>query len=257
MGTTAFLFTSLKGGCGTSTVCANVAAALAKHNKRVLLLSFNRYCTSVDMILGMDSAFVLDVTDFPESRMEDICLPVAGFDSLYLALRLPFSDKDMCFSEKGFLTEAVNSALFDYILIDKTEGTPDEIAELSSIANMTVIVSTQMNDSVRSADLLGSLLSSNSVNADNIRILINNFYTDVRSIGMFAGIDDILNITHLPLIGIIPFSDKLHATQTYAYSTKDPDICAAFENVCLRMLGEEIKLLDFLPIRNRRKLLNN
>ena len=255
MSTTAFLFTSLKGGCGTSTVCANVAAALAKHDKRVLLLSFNRYCSSVDMMLGMDSSFVLDVTDFPENKMEDICLPVPGFDSLYLALRLPFSDGEL--SERAFLEAAVHSGLFDHILIDKTEGTPDEIAYLSSMADMTVIVSTQMNDSVRSAELLSGLLSTDTLNSDKMRILINGFYTDVRSVGMFYGIDDILNITHLPLIGIIPFSDKLHVTQTHAYSTKDPDVCAAFENVCLRMLGEEIKLLDFLPIRNRRKLLNN
>ena len=99
MNTSAFLFTSLKGGCGTSTVCANIAAALAKRNKKVLLLSFNRYCSSVDLMFGMDSSFVLDITDYPEEKIEDIFLPVPGFDTLYMALRLPFSETEGGFSE--------------------------------------------------------------------------------------------------------------------------------------------------------------
>lgn len=257
MSTSTFLFTSLKGGCGTSTACANVAAALAKRNKRVLLLSLNRYCTSVDIIFGMDSSFVLDITDHPKSSIEDICRPVPGFDSLYMALRLPFSDTENVFSEIDFLNSVKNSGSFDFVLVDKNEGDHKSIADISSMSDMTVVVSTQMNDSIRCAELLAGLLESDAVDRGNIKLLLNGFYTDVRSVGVFTGLDEILNIVGIPLIGIIPFSDKLHATQTHAYSTKDSDVCAAFDNVCLRMLGEDIKLLDFLPTRNRRKLLNN
>lgn len=257
MSTSTFLFTSLKGGCGTSTVCANIAAALAKQNKRVLLLSLNRYCSSVDLMFGMESSFVLDITDYPEAKTEDICLPVPGFDSMYMALRSPFSDADEEFSEVGFLNALKESGTFDFILVDKNRETPESISDILSVADVTVVVSTQMNDSIRCAELLANLLVNGSEADSKIKLLLNGYYTDVRSVGMFQGLDEILNTVGLPLIGIIPFSDKLHATQTYAYSTKDSDVCAAFENVCRRMLGEDIKLLDFLPTRNRRKLLNN
>ena len=257
MSTTTVLFTSLKGGCGTSTACVNIAAALAKKNKRVLLLSLNRYCSSVDMMLGMDSAFVLDITDYPESGIEDICLPVPDLDSLYMALKLPFSDYGNGFSETDFLNAAKNDGSFDFIVVDKTEGDPDSIAKLSSISDMTVIVSTQMNDSIRSAELFAGLLAPKSDAKECIKLLLNCYYTDVRSVGMFMGLDDILNSVGLPLVGIIPFSDKLHASQTHAYVTRDNDVCAAFDNVCRRILGEDVKLLDFLPTKNRRKLLNS
>ena len=256
MSTKAFLFTSLKGGCGTSTVSANIAASLAKRNKKVLLLSLNRYCSSVDMMLGMESSFVLDITDYPESKLEDICLPVPGFDSLYMALRLPFSDGESDFSEADFLSAAKLSGLFDFILVDKNDGTPDDIVKISSVFDQIIAVSTQMNDSIRCAELFSELLMSKGIDPKNIGLLLNGYYTDVHSVGAFTGLDEILNITGLPLVGIIPFSDKLHATQTCAYSTGDPDLCAAFDNVCRRMLGEDIKLLDFLPTRKRRKLLN-
>ena len=257
MSTTTVLFTSLKGGCGTSTACVNIAAALAKKNKRVLLLSLNRYCSSVDMMLGMDSAFVLDITDYPERGIEDICLPVPDLDSLYMALKLPFSDYGNGFSETDFLNAAKNDGSFDFIVVDKTEGDPDSIAKLSSISDMTVIVSTQMNDSIRSAELFAGLLAPQSDAKECIKLLLNCYYTDVRSVGMFMGLDDILNSVGLPLVGIIPFSDKLHASQTHAYVTRDNDVCAAFDNVCRRILGEDVKLLDFLPTKNRRKLLNS
>ena len=257
MSTTTVLFTSLKGGCGTSTACVNIAAALAKKNKRVLLLSLNRYCSSVDMMLGMDSAFVLDITDYPESGIEEICLPVPGFDSLYMALRLPFSEAENDFSEIGFIKAVQDSGLFDFILVDKNEGTPDDVADISSMSDMTVVVSTQMNDSIRSAELFAGLLAPQSDAKECIKLLLNCYYTDVRSVGMFMGLDDILNSVGLPLVGIIPFSDKLHASQTHAYVTRDNDVCAAFDNVCRRILGEDVKLLDFLPTKNRRKLLNS
>ena len=254
---TTILFTSLKGGCGTSTACANIAASFAKMNKRVLLLSLNRYCCSVDMMFGMESAFVLDITDFPESSIEDICLPVNGFDSLYMAVRSPFSEENDGHSEVAFIEAASESGLFDLILIDKNDGTTAQLSDISSTSDMTFIVSTQMNDSVRCAELLARMLTEGNVDVGSVKLLLNSYYTDLRSVGYFTGLDEILNITGLPLIGIIPFSDKLHATQTHAYSTHDPDLCAAYENVCRRILGEEIKLLDFLPTRNRRKLLNN
>ena len=101
-----------------------------------------------------------------------------------------------------------------------------------------------------------SLLSKNTEDLAKFKLLINSFHTDARSIGFFTGIDGILNAVGIGIIGIIPFSDKLYASQKNAYASGDAGLCAAFENISMRLLGEDPKLLDFLPTKIRRRLLN-
>lgn len=257
METEVILFTSLKGGSGKTIACAGVAAALAKTGKRVLALPLDRYSASMELFFGMESSFVLDVCDYPENSLDEICLIVPSVENLSLATRLPFSDSPNTFSETDFLKSVASSGRYDLIIVDKGEGGAESIVSLSKIADRTVVVSTRMNDSVQAAELLACILHENGISSSKICLLLNSFYTDLHSVGKFMSIDGIIDRSGLSLLGIIPFSDVMHMSQSYVTGVKDPALSSAFSNVGGRLLGKDIKLLDFLPMKNRRKLLNN
>ncbi len=249
------LFTSMKGGSGKSTVCANVATALASLGKSVLVLSLDRYSASCDMIFGMESSYVYDVWDYPEHSLDDICLKVIGNERISLALSLPLSEPKGMIPE-AFLKAVRGSGEYDFILVDKAAGEDTTaVLRLSEIADRVCVITTQMNDSVRAASLLSSLLYEEGIFEEKLFVLINSFYIDAKA-NSFYGINDIMTYVKRPIIGIVPFSDPLYESQRAYTAIKDMSVVSAFLNVAKRFLGEEVKLLDFLPLKVRRRLLN-
>lgn len=249
------LFTSMKGGSGKSTVCANVAAALASLGKKVLVLSLDRYSASCDMIFGMESSYVYDVWDYPEHSLGDICLRVSGNERVSLSLSLPLSEPKGILPE-AFLQAVSESEEYDFILVDKAAGEDmSAVLWLSKMADRICVITTQMSDSVRSAELLSNLLYEEGIPEEKLFLIINSFYVDVRAMS-FCCINDIMTCVKRPIIGIVPFSDPLYENQKVYTAVGDPSVASSFLNVAKRLLGEEVKLLDFLPVRVRRRLLN-
>jgi len=248
------LVTSLKGGCGKSTVCAGLAYALSLKGKRTLALSLDAYNTSLDMLLGADS-MLFDISDHPEKSLSEICIPVDGCEGLSLAVSMPFSKKDS--DVTAFIEAAKRSGNYDFILIDKGFDSLPALLSLADISDKVLIVSTQISDSLRSAELLACLLDDNGNCGDKAELVLNSFYTDPAAVDCFSGINVIITETKLPLLGIVPFSDEMHVGQAAIKNIKDSLPHNAFSNIAGRILGEDIRILDFLPAKNRRLILNN
>lgn len=247
------LFTSMKGGSGKSTVCANVAVALASLGKRVLVVSLDRYSASCDMIFGMESSYVYDVWDYPERPLSEICLSVSGNEGVCLAVSLPLSEPRGILPE-AFLNAVRESGEYDFILVDKAAGEDtSSVLKLSGMADKVCVVTTQINDSVRSAELLSNVLFEDGVSEEKLFLVINSFYIDAS----FASINSIMTSVKRPIIGVVPFSDTLYESQKVYTANRDRVVASAFLNVAKRLLGEEVKLLDFLPLKLRRRLLNS
>lgn len=245
----------MKGGSGKSTVCANVAEALASFDKRVLVLSLDRYSASCDMIFGMESSYVYDVWDYPEHPLSDICLRVGGNEHLSLAVSLPLSEPKGILPE-AFLRAVRDSEEYDFILVDKAACEDTRaVMSLAEMADGVCVITTQMNDSVRAASLLSTLLYENGISEDKLFVLINSFYVDAKA-NTFCGINDIMTYVKRPIIGIVPFSDQLYENQKVYTVTKDRSVASAFLNVAKRLQKEDVKLLEFLPTKVRRRLLN-
>ena len=69
-GVKTFIVTSSKGGVGKSTVAANLAAAVAKSGKRVLLIDCDLSNRSLDFILGCDDGSLCDFCDLVSGRAD-------------------------------------------------------------------------------------------------------------------------------------------------------------------------------------------
>lgn len=244
--------TSLKGGSGKSTVCADLAYSLSQKGKRVLVLSLDAYNMSMDMLFSCSGVF--DISDHPHESAENICVPVDGCDSIALAVSAPFAERKA--DVQSFIREVKSGEKYDVILIDKAFDPGNDI-EVAKMSDRVIVVSTQAEDSIRSAELLGTLLYDGGVSEEKTSLLLDSFYTDVASIQYFQGIDAIINETKLNLIGIIPYSDELCMKRTFLKNISDENAHFAFNNLAGRILGEDIKILDFLPTKNRRLILNN
>ena len=55
--------TSGKGGTGKTTVCAGLAAAIARTGKRVLIIDCDSGMRGIDMMLGISDKLVYDISD--------------------------------------------------------------------------------------------------------------------------------------------------------------------------------------------------
>jgi len=254
MGAEVILFTSLKGGCGKSTVCANLAYTLSLRGKRTLALSLDQYNGSLDILFGCGD-FLFDISDFPEKTPSQICLPVENCKDLSLAQCMPFPSKDV--DAESFISYVKACGEYDLILADKGFDTFASILSLSAMADRVCIISTQTNDSLRCAELLGCMLYEKGIADDKMSLILNSFYTDTNSLGYYPSIGDIITETKLSLLGIVPFSDELCVKQCLAKDIKDSLPQSAFRNISERILGENVKILDFLPAKNRRLILNN
>ena len=67
--TQVILFTSCKGGVGKSTVCANLAMAVALRGRRVLLIDCDFGNRCLDLVAGLSDKVIYDIADLAFGRI--------------------------------------------------------------------------------------------------------------------------------------------------------------------------------------------
>ena len=141
---------------------------------------------------------------------------------------------------------------FDVIIIDSPAGIESGFEHSIFLADRALIVSTPDVSAVRDADRVIGIIDAKSEKAKNgeevlKHVIINRLKPEMVSNGNMLGIEDVLNILALPLIGVIPEDEKIITSTNKGepiYYDKDSKAAEAYRRIAKRMLGEEVAFLD-------------
>lgn len=191
-----------KGGTGKSSVCAGVSIALAQSGLRVLCIDCDVGLRSLDISLGLSDSgglSFLDVCkgDYPlMSALRHPAYPSLSF--LTAPMNCPIEDIALePFAD--LLAQARKS--FDYIFLDAPAGVDAGFRLVSAVADRFLLVTGSGPAAVRDAARVGDLLELQG--KKNIRLIVNRVDKDMLK-AVRLTIDDVMDSTGLPLLGIVP-----------------------------------------------------
>lgn len=233
--------TSGKGGTGKSTVSAGLAYALARQGKRILLIDGDAGLRSLDLMLGVGSNTVYDMSDVFAGRCEPIKAVYASpvFQNVFV-IPAPISLEQLCTpSDMKRLAKGL-AKYYDVVIVDCPAGVGRGFETAVAAAEQALVVCTPDMVCARDAHIMSDLLSEKGVPA---RLIINRLRPRKIMDGSMPDIDEIIDESALQLMGVIP-EDEMVAVAN-ANGRPLPMDCNAeicFSNIARRFMGESVPL---------------
>lgn len=191
-----------KGGTGKTSVCAGVAEALAVSGKNVLCIDCDVGLRNLDIALGISDRESLSFVDVYEGTytLENATRhPV--YESLSF-LTAPVNCRADQIDELAFgkLLEQARKR-FHYIFLDAPAGVERGFDLAAKYAERIILVTGSDPAAIRDAQRAGQLLEL--MGKSNIRLVVNRINRKMVS-AMGMTVDDIMDQSGLPLLGIVP-----------------------------------------------------
>ena len=233
-----------KGGTGKSTVTVGLGSVLAREGHRVLLIDCDSGMRGLDIMLGIAQNLVFDIADAVSGSctVENTVYPCPGKNGLFL-MPAPLNAYDeIAPAVLGQLVEGVRD-IFDYVIIDSPAGVGSGFEAAAFPANRALVVVNTEPTSIRGGQYVASKLRLCGL--EDIRLVINRFNKNTfRKMGLYQDLDEIIDLTALQLIGIIP-EDYLLAAAIQSGKSGDESCPAmkALSRISQRVQGRMEPLL--------------
>ena len=228
-----------KGGTGKSSLCAGIAQALTASGERVLCIDCDVGLRNLDIALGISQLGALSFQEAMDYGLEN-ATEHPDFEGLFFLtapMNCPVDDIDEeAFGE--FLQDARQR--YDYVLLDAPAGIETGFRLAARYADRVIVVTGADPASVRDATRSGQLLQS--MGKTNVRIIVNRIDTrTVKAMGLT--VDDVMDRSGLPLLGIVPEDPEVvlaAAFETPLLLQTKKGAAAACKRIAQRIQGRRV-----------------
>ncbi|MGO5052324.1 septum site-determining protein MinD [Lachnospiraceae bacterium LCP25S3_G4] len=239
------VITSGKGGVGKTTTTANIGVGLAQADKKVVVIDTDLGLRNLDVVMGLENKIVYNLVDVVEGncRLKQALINDKRYPNLFLLPSAQTKDKSAVSPEQmQKLTEELVDD-YDYILLDCPAGIEQGFQNAIAGASRALVVTTPEVSAIRDADRIIGLLDNHHIKQKNL--IINRLRFDMIKRGDMMSVDDVVEILPIPLIGIIPDDEQVvigtnQGEPVIGLSSKAGQ---AYQNICKRILGEEVPFL--------------
>jgi flagellar biosynthesis protein FlhG len=205
--------TSGKGGVGKTSVVANLALALCRMSKRVLILDADLGLANMDIMLGLNPRYTISHVLKGEKRLEDVMISAPGGFTLIPAASGLQELTELDDSQRLFLLNELDllQDRFDVLLIDTGAGISSNVMYFNFAAMEKVVVVTNEPTSLTDAYALIKILT-HKYQQKRFKVLVNaarsgaEAYRIYKHLGLV--VDQFLGSPSLDYLGWIPY-DKL------------------------------------------------
>jgi septum site-determining protein MinD len=253
--TRVIVITSGKGGVGKTTTTSNIGMALARLGHRTLLMDADIGLRNLDLLLGLENLIIytgLDVLN-EKCRLEQALIKDKRQPKLSF---FPLASNRTDIQITGEIVKGLIKKFetnYDFILIDSPAGIDSGFLVSIEGANEAIVVVTPEVPSIRDADRVIGILLSKGIT--KISLIINRIRPNMVKTDDMMSIDDVTNILGIPLIGVIPDSEKI----IIASNRGEPVVLdtsvglprIAFDNTTRRLIGEEVSFVELSPSNNK------
>ena len=240
----AIAVTSGKGGTGKSTVSTGLALGFAALGKRALLIDMDEGLRCLDLMLGIDTQLVFDLSDALSGRAWQDCIyPVPDNELLHL---IPAPAKLGTITHDEF-AKFLDTVLpeYDIVLLDFPAGIDFKLYTALPSDTQFIAVCTPDPVSVRDAAVVCDSLPD--MEKEPILVL-NKFVAEIIRNGIYQNIDDIIDSSGFRLTGIVPDTQELHLLPIYHRLKKRGRSFKSLMRIAQRLDGERVPLPKFTRI---------
>ena len=238
--------TSGKGGVGKTTTTANIGTALAKLNKKVVLIDTDIGLRNLDVVMGLENRIVYNLVDVVEGscKVKQAMIRDKRYDTLFLLPAAQTKDKTSVTPDQMKKLSEELKQEFDYVIMDCPAGIEQGFKNAIAGAERAIVVTTPEVSAVRDADRIIGLLEANEIG--KTQLIVNRLRPDMVKRGDMMSADDVIDILAVELLGVVPDDENIViATNNGEPLAGDNTLAGqAYMNICRRILGESVPFLD-------------